>query len=118
VPGAHINGDLTMGETIADVGGVNVALGAYHRSLKGNPAPVVETFIGDQCVLLGWVRAWRAMAREDVIRKQIFSDPHSPRAFLVIGPTRNVNELVRRIRCEAGRELLSPARSSRAHLVR
>ena len=92
VPGVHINGDLTMGENIADLGGVNVALEAYHRSLNGKPAPVIDGFTGDQRVLLGWAQAWRGKVREDYVRKQVTSDPHSPRAFRVIGPTRNVDE--------------------------
>ena len=91
VSGAHINGELTMGENIADLGGVNVALEAYHRSLGGKPAPVVDGFTGDRRVLLGWAQAWRGKAREDYVRKQVVSDPHSPRAFRVIGPTRNVD---------------------------
>jgi putative endopeptidase len=90
-PGAHINGDLTMGENIADLGGVNVALEAYHRSLHGRPAPVIGGFTGDQRAFLGWAQAWRGKAREDYLRKQVVSDPHSPRAFRVIGPTRNVD---------------------------
>ena len=92
VQGVHINGDLTMGENIADLGGVNVALEAYHRSLNGKPAPVLDGFSGDQRVLLGWAQAWRGKVREDYVRKQVTSDPHSPRAFRVIGPTRNVDE--------------------------
>jgi putative endopeptidase len=92
VPGAHINGDLTMGENIADLGGLNVALEAYHRSLKGAPAPLIDGFTGDQRVFLGWAQAWRGKVREDYVRKQVASDPHSPRAFRVIGPTRNIDE--------------------------
>jgi putative endopeptidase len=92
VPGVHINGDLTMGENIADLGGINVALEAYHRSLNGRPAPVIDGFSGDQRVLLGWAQAWRGKVREDYVRKQVTSDPHSPRAFRVIGPTRNVDD--------------------------
>ena len=92
VPDAHINGDLTLGENIADLGGVNVALEAYHRSLDGQPAPIIDGFTGDQRVLLGWAQAWRGKAREDYVRKQVVSDPHSPRAFRVIGPTRNVDD--------------------------
>ena len=92
VPGAHINGDLTMGENIADLGGLNVALEAYHRSLRGKAAPVIDGFTGDQRVFLGWAQAWRGKAREDYIRKQVVSDPHSPRAFRVIGPTRNIDD--------------------------
>jgi len=92
VPGAHINGDLTLGENIADLGGLNVALEAYHRSLNGRPAPVIDGFTGDQRVFLGWAQAWRGKAREDYLRKQVVSDPHSPRGFRVIGPTRNIDD--------------------------
>ena len=91
LPGVHINGDLTMGENIADLGGVNVALEAFHRSLNGKPAPVLDGFSGDQRVLLGWAQAWRGKVRDDYVRKQVASDPHSPRAFRVIGPTRNID---------------------------
>jgi len=91
VPGVHINGDLTMGENIADLGGLNVALEAYHRSLHGQPAPVIDGLTGDQRVFLGWAQAWRGKARDDYVRKQVVSDPHSPRAFRVIGPPRNID---------------------------
>src|SRR3984957_9194071 len=92
VPGVHINGDLTMGENIADLGGVNVALEAYHRSLNGKAAPVIDGSTGDQRVLLGWAQVWRGKGRGDYGWQRITSDPHSPRAFRVIGPTRNVDE--------------------------
>lgn len=92
VPGVHINGDLTLGENIADLGGLNVALEAYHRSLNGQSAPILDGFSGDQRVFLGWAQAWRGKAREDHLRKQVVSDPHSPRAFRVNGPTRNIDE--------------------------
>jgi putative endopeptidase len=91
VPGAHINGELTMGENIADLGGVNVSLEAYHRSLNGAAAPVIDGFTGDQRFFLGWAQAWRGKARDDYLRKQVVSDPHSPRFFRIIGPTRNVD---------------------------
>jgi len=91
VPGAHINGDLTLGENIADLGGLNVALEAYHRSLDGRRAPVIDGLTGDQRVFLGWAQAWRGKAREDYLRKQLVSDPHSPRGFRVIGPPRNID---------------------------
>jgi putative endopeptidase len=91
VPDAPINGDLTLGENIADLGGLNVALEAYHRSLNGRPAQVLDGFSGDQRVFLGWAQAWRGKVREDYVRKQVVSDPHSPRAFRVIGPTRNID---------------------------
>ena len=91
VPGAHVNGDLTMGENIADLGGLNLALAAYHASLKGKPAPVLSGLTGDQRVFLGWAQAWRGKVKDDSVRKQVVSDPHSPRQFRVNGPVRNID---------------------------
>ena len=91
-PGVRVNGELTLGENIADLGGINVALEAYHRSLAGSPAPVLDGFSGEQRVFLGWAQAWRGKPRESFVRKQVVSDPHSPRVYRVNGPTRNVDE--------------------------
>jgi putative endopeptidase len=91
LPGARVNGDLTMGENIADLGGVVIALDAYHASLKGKPAPVIDGLTGEQRVLLGWAQAWRGKLRDDAIRRQVVSDPHSPRQYRVNGVVRNVD---------------------------
>ncbi|HEY2663130.1 MAG TPA: M13 family metallopeptidase, partial [Candidatus Binataceae bacterium] len=115
VPGAHINGDLTMGENIADLGGLNVALEAYHRSLLGAPAPVIDGFSGDQRVFLGWAQAWRGKVREDYLRKQVASDEHSPRAFRVIGPTRNIDEWYAAFGVKPGETYYLPA-DQRVHI--
>jgi putative endopeptidase len=109
VPGVHINGALTMGENIADLGGLNVALEAYHRSLKGAPAPLIDGFSGDQRVFLGWAQAWRGKVREDYLRKQVASDEHSPRAFRVIGPTRNIDEWYAAFGVKPGETYFLPA---------
>jgi putative endopeptidase len=91
LPGLHVNGDLTMGENIADLGGLTLALDAYHASLKGQPAPVIDGLSGDQRVFLGWAQAWRGKVTDDYVKKQVVSDPHSPRRFRVLGPTRNID---------------------------
>jgi len=91
VPGAHVNGELTMGENIADLGGLNLALAAYHASLKGKPAPVIDGLTGDQRVFLGWAQAWRGKVRDDAVRRQVVTDPHSPRQYRVNGPARNMD---------------------------
>ncbi len=91
LPGLHINGALSMGENIADLGGVTLALDAYHASLQGHPAPRLDGTTGDQRVLLGWAQAWRGKLTDDAIRRQVSSDPHSPRAFRVNGVVRNVD---------------------------
>ena len=87
----HVNGDLTMGENIADLGGLTLALDAYHASLHGKPAPVLDGYSGDQRVFLGWAQAWRGKVTDDFVRRQVVSDPHSPRQFRVNGVVRNID---------------------------
>jgi len=91
VPGAHINPDLTMGENIADLAGVLVALDAYHKSLGGKEAPVIDGLTGDQRFFLAYAQVWRAKAREDALRNQVTTDPHSPARYRTIAPLRNVD---------------------------
>jgi putative endopeptidase len=91
LPGAKINGDLTMGENIADLGGLLLALDAYHTSLHGQPAPIVDGLTGDQRVFLGWAQVWRGKTRDDALRQQLVSDPHSPERARVDVPMRNVD---------------------------
>ena len=90
-PGAFINPDLTMGENIADLAGLEVAYDAYHRSLNGKDAPVIDGLTGDQRFFLAFAQAWRDKAREDSIKQQVASDPHSPARWRIIGPVRNVD---------------------------
>jgi len=91
IPNVHVNGDLTMGENIADLGGLTLALDAYHASLGGKPAPVIDGLTGDQRVFLGWAQAWRGKVSDDFVKKQVVSDPHSPRQFRVNGVVHNVD---------------------------
>jgi len=91
LPGAKINGDLTMGENIADLGGLLLALDAYHLSLGGKPAPVIDGLTGDQRVFLGWAQVWRGKYRDDAIKRQLVSDPHSPPKYRVDVPVRNID---------------------------
>jgi putative endopeptidase len=91
VPGSFINPDLTMGENIADFAGVMVALDAYHRSLNGKPAPVIDGLTGDQRFFLAYAQVWKSKAREDSLRSQVTTDPHSPARYRTIAPLRNVD---------------------------
>jgi putative endopeptidase len=91
VPGMHINPGLTMGENLADLGGLSIALDAYHASLHGKPAPVIDGITGDQRVFLGWAQAWAGKLQPEAIRKQTASDPHSYRKFRVNGVVRNID---------------------------
>ncbi len=91
LPGEKINGKLTMGENIGDMGGLNLALDAYRASLKGQPAPVIDGTTGDQRVFLGWAQVWRQKMREEALKKQIHTDPHSPAVARVNGVVRNID---------------------------
>ena len=115
LPGVHINGKLTMGENIADLGGLTLALDAYRASLHGQPAPVLEGLTGDQRVFLGWAQAWRGKTRDEAIRRVVVSDPHSPRVFRVDGVVRNIDAWYDAFDVKPGEKLyLSPA--DRVHI--
>ncbi len=78
LPGMHVQGALTQGENIADLAGLTVAYEAYHISLKGKTAPVIDGFSGDQRFYLGWAQVWRRSYREANLRQRLLTDPHSP----------------------------------------
>jgi putative endopeptidase len=113
VPGMHVNGQLTMGENIADLAGVLVALDAYHASLQGKPAPVIDGLTGDQRFFLAFGQAWRTKQRDDATRSQITSDPHSPAKFRVIGPLRNVDAWYTTFNVTGGKYFLEPGARAR-----
>ena len=80
-PGAHVKGAFTLGENIGDLAGVAVALDAYHASLGGKPAPVIDGTTGDQRFFLGWAQIWRRNYREPNLRQRLITDPHSPSQY-------------------------------------
>ena len=91
IKGSHVNGDLTMGENIADLGGLLLGLDAYHLSLKGAPAATLDGVTGDQRVFFGWAQVWRGAIRDDALRQQLVTDPHSPANERVDGVVRNID---------------------------
>jgi putative endopeptidase len=91
LPGARVNGGLTLGENIADLGGLLLALDAYHASLHGQPAPVIDGLSGDQRVFLGWAQVWKSKVRDDALRQSLATDPHSPAMLRVNGVVHNVD---------------------------
>ena len=80
-PGAHVKGAFTMGENIGDLGGLAVALDAYHASLGGKAAPVIDGMTGDQRFFLGWAQVWRRNYREANLRQRLVTDPHAPSQY-------------------------------------
>jgi len=92
LPGMHINGQLTMGENIGDLGGVEMAWSAYQKFVADNgEPPVLDGYTGAQRFFMAWAQVWRAKAREDALRQQLLTDPHSPAKYRINGIVRNVD---------------------------
>jgi endothelin-converting enzyme/putative endopeptidase len=92
IPGTHIQGALTMGENIGDLGGIEAAYGAFQRyQAKHGKAKVIGGLTGDQRFFLSYAQAWQAKVREGAQRQALLTDPHSPAKFRVNGIVRNVD---------------------------
>ena len=81
LPGSKINGELTLGENMADLAGVTIALDAYRISLGGKPAPTIDGYSGDQRFFLGFGQVWRNKYREANLQQRLTTDPHTPGHF-------------------------------------
>jgi endothelin-converting enzyme/putative endopeptidase len=93
-PGAKISGELTMGENIGDLGGLQMAYAAYHRYLNetsNGEAPVIDGLTGDQRFFLAWAQVWQGKYREDEARQRLETDPHSPPYYRINGVVRNLD---------------------------
>jgi len=80
-PAQCVKGELTLGENIADLGGLTIAYNAYKLSLKGKPAPIIDGTTGDQRFFLGWAQVWRRLYRDQELSNRLVTDPHSPSEF-------------------------------------
>lgn len=92
LPGLNVNGALSLGENIADLGGTSIAFEALQRSLKGKPRTLIDGFTPEQRFFLSWAQQWRTNFREDAMRRQVSVGPHSPGMFRAIGPITNMQE--------------------------
>ncbi|MFO0951913.1 MAG: M13 family metallopeptidase [Isosphaeraceae bacterium] len=108
LPGQHVNGALTIGENIGDLGGLSIALKAYRRSLDGKPAPVIDGLTGDQRFFHGWAQIWRSKYRDQELRQRLVIDPHSPTEFRCNGVVRNVPEFYEAFGVKQGDKLWLP----------
>lgn len=88
----HVNGELTTGENIADLGGVKIAYAALQKALIGQPKKEVDGFTAEQRFFLSWATVWHANIRDQALRLQVNTDPHSPAHFRVNGPLSNLPE--------------------------
>ncbi|MBQ0719523.1 MAG: peptidase M13 [Gammaproteobacteria bacterium] len=108
LPGLPINGELTLGENIGDLGGLSIALKAYELSLQGKPAPMMGKFSGEQRVFLGWAQAWRVKRRPELTERLIKTDPHSPPEFRVNGVVPNIDAFYSAFDVKEGDKLYLP----------
>ena len=91
-PDVHVNGALTIGENIGDLGGACVAFEAYQISLEGAPAPVIAGFTGEQRFFIGYAQIWNGKLRAEEVKRRIATDPHSPEEFRCNQILKNVVE--------------------------
>ena len=86
-----VNGRLTLGENIGDVGGLSLAYRAYKIATKDMDVPVIDGFTGDQRFFLAWAQVWRSAQREENYRLRLKTGAHSPEEYRVNGPVRNMD---------------------------
>ena len=91
-PDIHVNGALTVGENIGDLGGLAIGFKAYKLALKGAEAPVIDGLTGEQRFFLSWAQAWRGKVRAEELRRRIATDPHSPYEFRCNAIVRNISD--------------------------
>jgi putative endopeptidase len=110
LPGVKLNGKLTLGENIADLGGLKVAFAAYQRSLLGKPHPApIDGFTAEQRFFLNYAQVWRTLMRPEMLRVLVNTDPHSPPRFRVIGTLSDLPEMQQAFSCAAGTPMVRPA---------
>jgi predicted metalloendopeptidase len=95
LPGLKVNGALSLGENIGDLGGLGIAFRAYRLSLEGGDAPLLDGFSGEQRVFLGWAQAWRVKRRDELAERLLRVAPHAPPKFRVNGVVRNIDAFYR-----------------------
>jgi predicted metalloendopeptidase len=111
LPGAHINGELTQGENIADIGGLKLAYAALQKALDKNPQArnqKIDGFTPEQRFFLGWAQVWRANQRDDDLRLRLVTDPHSPTHYRCNGPLANMPEFQRAFNIPDGSPMVRP----------
>jgi putative endopeptidase len=110
LPGEHVNGRLTLGENIGDLGGLTIAYAALEKTLAGRPRPApIDGFTPEQRFFLSWAQIWRQTIRPEAQRVRLSTDPHSPGRFRVIGPLVNMPEFAAAFGCAPGSPMVRPA---------
>ncbi|MGI9427098.1 MAG: M13 family metallopeptidase, partial [Bythopirellula sp.] len=103
--GKNVNGELTLGENIADLSGMSIAYKAYLLSLGGKPAPVLDDWTGPQRFFIGWCQSWRRKYRDAEMVRRLLTDPHSPAKYRGNGPLMNFDPFYEAFDLQAGDRL-------------
>lgn len=109
LPGFKINGALTIGENVADLGGLTLAYYALEKSLKGKPEPaLIDGFNWKQRFFLGWAQVWHMNTTDEALRNQVQTDPHSPAKTRINGPMPHLKEFQEAWKCGQGSKMVLP----------
>jgi putative endopeptidase len=105
----HVNGKLTLGENIADIGGLKIAYYAFQKSLEGKPRPaLIDGFTPEQRFFLAFAQNWRRNTQPEALRLLVQTDPHSPPRYRVLGSVANLPEFAKAFGCQSGDPLVRP----------
>jgi putative endopeptidase len=105
----HVSGRGTLGEDIADLGGLKIAYAAFQRSLAGKPHPAaIDGLTAEQRFFLAWAQIWRNKSTDQALRTQVMTDPHAPARWRVMGPLSNLPEFAQAFTCKAGDPMVRP----------
>ncbi len=107
--GLHVNGELTQGENIADLGGLKIAFAGLQKALAGKPREKIDGFTPEQRFFISFAAKWRRLSRPEDLRLQVQTDPHSPSEFRVNGPLSNLDEFARAFDVPEGAPMRRPA---------
>jgi len=106
--GLNLNGQLSLGENIADLAGLIMSYRAWKILTKNNPAPVIDGFTGEQRFFIGYAITWRTKMRDEYLREMVLSDPHSPPRYRVLGPLKNMPEFYAAFGVKKGDQMYLP----------
>ncbi len=101
----RVNGEMTQGENIADLGGLTMSYYAYKKSLKGNKSPVIDGFTGEQRFFIAWCQGWKTICRDEELKRLLTVDFHSPGYFRAWAPLSNMKEFYEAFDVKPGHKL-------------
>ncbi|MBF9143313.1 M13 family metallopeptidase [Hymenobacter properus] len=102
----HVNGKLTMGENLADLGGLTIAYQAFMKTPQAKAGQKIDGFTPEQRFFLGYAQIWRTNIRPEAVRQQVQTDPHSPGQFRTNGPLMNMPEFYKAFGCQDGNKMM------------